>query len=390
MVKSTRNTTIREKNIEAILNLLFEENLSASQIARKLKLSKTAVSNILTEMEEINLVSNIANNGADLDKYQRSLYAINKTFAAIAIIEFGSVYINIAFAYLNGEVFMKEKISDQEFLDLNSLNIVVDKYEEMKKTIPSNVHVPVCVISSPGQINRYTDDIINSVKFNKIAEINIRTWFSEKFKIPIILKNDMNLAIIGETELSANDKAINNALLVYIDSGIGGAIINNGKLVDGDDGFAAEFGLIKTFDNFGNHLYYDLICSINSIKSKISYRKNLGEKTIISDGFRYRDVVEAFHQEDELTVDVVKYTAKKIGQLISDLYNIFNYRNIYIGGRIKLMGEKYLNIVKENINKDLDSINLEYTRYDDESIFYGAIILGSKYIFKNINLLVSE
>lgn len=384
MVKATKNVNIREANIEAILRLLLKVNLSAAQIARELNLSKTAVANILIEMEELNLVENIATNGASLEKYQRSLYQINKEAGAMLIIEFGSVYVNVILSYLNGEAISKVKLDNLEFLTIDSLELIVKEYQELARKVIPNIPVLVCVISAPGQINKDTDDIVKSVKFKHIKDTNVRTWFIEKIKIPVIIKNDINLAIIGEQKIHNTTSSLDNALLLYIDSGIGGAIMNKGKLIDGDDGFAAEFGLIKTYDNFGNHLYYDLICSINSIKTQVLYRKNIGNETIINEEFKYRDVVEAYIKEDELVTEVVTYTAGKIGELISDLYNIFNYKNIFIGGRIKDLGNKYLDSVKASINIDLREINLQYTESDDDAAFYGAVVLGTNYVFKNI------
>lgn len=382
---STKNVEIRKRNIEAILNTLFKEKLSASQLSRRLKLSKTAIINILAEMEELELVVNIADNNGTSTKWQRTLYEISKNAGIITILEFGSVYIKIILAYLNGEIIDQTTLDEEEFLTMDSLNNIVKETNKLLNKNHLNNQVLLTIISAPGQISKTSGDIIKSIKFREIKDLNIRLWFLEQLKTPVILKNDINLAILGELDKTKEIETIENAILIFIDSGMGGAIFNEGKILEGSEGFAAEFGLVKTFDKFGNHVYYDLICSINSIKKQIEYQKRLYEEPLKYGRLRYRHVVKLYNEDDPITLDITKYSANKIGELINDLNNIFNYKHFFIGGRIKALGDRYLNWVKEITNGDL--INVSYSTYDDDAIIYGAITHGVRYAFKNITEL---
>src|SRR5690554_2908451 len=197
--RGIKNTGIRENNIESILRLLYTKQLSATHIAKALKLSKTAVFKILSEMEGMNLVENIADSDNENEKYKRTLYAIKQEAGILGVVEFGSTYIKIVFSYLNGEIFDETILEDKEFLNLDDLNkictIILNKKKQFETDTRSIISI---IVSAPGQINKFTDEIENSVKFNLIKDVPVRAFFEEKLKLNVILKNDINLAIIGE------------------------------------------------------------------------------------------------------------------------------------------------------------------------------------------------
>lgn len=375
--QGVKNTGIRENNIESILRLLYTKQLSATHIAKALKLSKTAVFKILSEMEGMNLVENLADSDNENEKYKRTLYAIKQEAGILGVVEFGSTYIKIVFSYLNGEIFDETIIEDREFLNLDDLNeictIILNKKKQFETDTRSIISI---IVSAPGQINKFTDEIENSVKFNLIKDVSVRAFFEEKLQLNVILKNDINLAIIGEQHYGKIERITENGILIYVDSGMGGAILNENKIIEGDYGYAAEFGLISTYDQFGNNLVYDLICSINSIKKQITYQQFMGKSTMIGEKFRYRNVVKAFYEKDELVLEVVKYTAHKLGELISNLSYIFNYRQFFVGGRIKALGQQYLDWVLEGLDPKIKDISIKFTTLGDENIIYGAIHVG--------------
>ncbi|OED27076.1 hypothetical protein A9269_05330 [Acholeplasma laidlawii] len=97
---------------------------------------------------------------------------------------------------------------------------------------------------------------------------------------------------------------------------------------------------------------------------------------MIGEKFRYRDVVKAFYEKDALVLEVVKYTAHKLGELISNLSYIFNYRQFFVGGRIKALGQQYLDWVLEGLDPKIKDISIKFTTLGDENIIYGAIHVG--------------
>ncbi len=73
---------------------------------------------------------------------------------------------------------------------------------------------------------------------------NLKTIFSEKYQIPVLLENDSNCAALGEMVQGAA-RGYKNFCMVTFGTGIGGAIVINSKLYRGSNYKAGEVGFTK-------------------------------------------------------------------------------------------------------------------------------------------------
>lgn len=74
-------------------------------------------------------------------------------------------------------------------------------------------------------------------------DVPLADWLEAKTGKPTILANDANCAGLGEAWLGAG-RQFQNLILLTLGTGVGGAIILDGKLFVGHQGAAAELGLI--------------------------------------------------------------------------------------------------------------------------------------------------
>jgi len=381
----SKQKNIRIYNIKNILNLLYKRKLSLSEIAKATKLSKQAVINILTEMLEKKFIKNTL--GENGKKWQRTLYEIADDAGFFCITDFGSTFIRIIFSNFNGDILFEKRFDDEEFITLESLEIVIEEINKNKKIFESkNYAMLLNIISTPGKINRIDEEIYYSKKFEKVSNIKIKEKFSKEIGVKTILKNDINLSVLGEKEASENEN-IEDLVVIYIDSGIGGAILNKSSVIEGKNGYAAEFGLISTILD-GKSVKYDRICSINSIKKSILERIRNKEESILGEKFRFKDVVDAFYKQDNLVLDAVYKTTNKISLLINNLANILDINSFIISGRITHLGEKYLNWVKEGIVDD--NIEIKLSTLNQDAPVLGAIRLAVKCGFEILSKMESN
>jgi len=74
-------------------------------------------------------------------------------------------------------------------------------------------------------------------------DVPLADWLEEKTNLPTVIANDGNCAGLGEAWLGAG-RRFGNFILLTLGTGVGGAIILNGKLFTGHQGAAGELGLI--------------------------------------------------------------------------------------------------------------------------------------------------
>ena len=100
--------------------------------------------------------------------------------------------------------------------------------------------------------------------------VPLADWLEEQTGLPTVIANDANCAGLGEAWLGAGRK-YQNLILLTLGTGVGGAIILNGKLFTGHQGAAGELGLITLNPegyscNSGNQGSLEQYASVGAIR----------------------------------------------------------------------------------------------------------------------------
>lgn len=103
-------------------------------------------------------------------------------------------------------------------------------------------------------------------------DVPLADWLEAKTGLPTILANDANCAGLGEAWLGAG-RRFQNLILLTLGTGVGGAIILDGKLFVGHQGAAGELGLITlnphgSMCNSGNQGSLEQYVSVTAIRRR--------------------------------------------------------------------------------------------------------------------------
>jgi glucokinase len=103
-------------------------------------------------------------------------------------------------------------------------------------------------------------------------DVPLADWLEAKTERPVIIANDANCAGLGEAWLGAG-RWYQNLILLTLGTGVGGAIILNGKLFVGHHGTAGELGLITLNPegppcNSGNRGSLESYTSVQAIRRR--------------------------------------------------------------------------------------------------------------------------
>ncbi|MFV0491028.1 MAG: ROK family protein [Pseudorhodobacter sp.] len=98
-------------------------------------------------------------------------------------------------------------------------------------------------LTFPGIVNR--DGMIVRAPILGWHNVSIMNelWSAFPHLRDILCENDANAFVLAEIEDGAI-RDVQNALGIWLDVGVGGAIVNNGRLMRGENGFSGEFGHI--------------------------------------------------------------------------------------------------------------------------------------------------
>jgi glucokinase len=83
--------------------------------------------------------------------------------------------------------------------------------------------------------------LATNAKFDDATRLDLPAWCEQAFRLPFLLENDARLALLGEYRFGAA-RGAQDAVMVTLGTGIGGAALLNGRLLQSKHGLAGSIG----------------------------------------------------------------------------------------------------------------------------------------------------
>lgn len=143
-------------------------------------------------------------------------------------------------------------------------------------------------IGTPGPVDATGRIAVVAINLANWHDVPLADLLEAKLNLPTFLANDANCAGLGEYWLGAG-KQFQNLILITLGTGVGGAIILDGKLFTGHRGAAGELGLITLNPdgpkcNSGNQGSLEQYASVSAIRRRTGLEPSqLGELAMSGD-----------------------------------------------------------------------------------------------------------
>ena len=255
---------------------------------------------------------------------------------------------HIAIGVINNNEFIVEKI-EKRLLAKEKKNIktTIESYIiENINDLRQKYKITEIGIAVPGTIQK--NEIIKSVNLN-VKNYNLVENLKKQIDLPIKIRNDAKCAAIAESKIGAL-KNYKRSIFLTLGTGIGGAVIINGKLLDTGELSGCEFGhMIIQKDgikcNCGKKGCFEKYASMKALKNNLRNSLGLNETTR---GQELLDKIRKNAEEEKIKKIIDEYIEYlSIG--ISNLINIFEPEAIGIGGSFVYFSDVLLEKLKTNI-----------------------------------------
>lgn len=211
----------------------------------------------------------------------------------------------------------------------------------------------------------------------------------KKYRKRVVMANDVNAGLLGEAWLGAA-KGLSHVVGIFPGTGVGGAVISDGKLLLGAQGAATELGhVIINIDgplcHCGNRGCLEALTSRWAIERDIRAAVKSGRKSIVSklndgklDTIKSRVLKEALAENDPVVRSVMARAARVLGKTAVSLNHTFNPQAIIFGGGvIKACGDFILPIVSKELNTDpffkkFNTCRILPSKLGDDAVLLGA------------------
>ncbi len=233
----------------------------------------------------------------------------------------------------------------------------------------------------PGIVNAEKGIVYQSPHFPHWKNFKIQTLVQRKISFPVFMDNDANMAALGEAWLGKG-KALKNFILLTLGTGIGGGIILNKKVWQGDSGFAGELGHLVIAQNgrlcaCGGQGCLERYASLVGLEEEW---KNLSEDPFTSP----QDLFLRAKKGDWKALELWKRFGYSLGVGIASLMNVLGIENIVLGGGISEAFEVFKEGMQQGMKNHLYETSFKKMKVYRAKLKNKAGILGCAYqVFNN-------
>ncbi|MBA7571659.1 Glucokinase [subsurface metagenome] len=302
-------------------------------------------------------------------------------------IDLGGTFVKLALVSEKGDFLFEEKLSIGEKASKEKiLDTISDAIQlVMKKAREENIPVIGIGIGSPGVV--YNGVVVGGAEnLNGWENLDLSSIFSDEFGLPVHVDNDANVMGLGESVYGAA-KGCTDVLFFTVGTGIGGAMIINGKLYGGYKNRGAELGHFtidhKGIDcNCGGRGCLEAYASTAALIKQ--YAELSGKNANAIDGHY---IVKKFKEGEENALKCMNEHVDYLGHGIASFINTFAPQKVVIGGGISEAGQFYIDMIKKAVFKYVMPACAIYTDIAGASLGNKAGCLGAaSLVFSNINL----
>lgn len=267
----------------------------------------------------------------------------------------------IFWAVLNGRGIILVKKTESPTQN-SSQEALIKQIMQIAKNAQSNMKVKefqYVAIATPGLVD--CDGKVSYAVNLPWLNTPLKEILEKKLETSIIVENDAKAAALGEFYFGVGIGAI-NLLYMTIGTGIGGALVLEGKLYRGSYNIAGEFGHFSIDPNgylcpCGNHGCLDLYASGLAIAHNAQKQLQSGRQSLLAKYQKRREpitakmVINAARNGDKLSQQIVSDAGRSLGVGIVNLIRAFDPDRIVLGGSIVKAGKLFLDPMKRVINE---------------------------------------
>lgn len=206
-------------------------------------------------------------------------------------------------------------------------------------------------VAVPGLVDRKTRRVAFSTINPEHEKVDFSSELEKKTGVRVAVENDANAAAYGEFILGAG-RGSQTMFYATLGTGVGGALIYDGRIWHGTSGFAGEFGHIAINSD---GLKLEGVASSANIVQRTKKRfhqdhtsslNKIGETDIT-----LADIIKAAREEDDFSRMMLERTGGYIGTAIAGVINLLNIEKIVVGGEIMQARSLVLDAIIERARK---------------------------------------
>ncbi len=336
---------MKDHNKNLVFRTIFEcEPISRVEIARRTRLTRTTVSQIVAELMQEGLVEERGVVSVGVGK-PRTMLGINEEARSFIGVDLSNEVYRGALFDLRGRIRCLVEWPLREPQGEGALAHVFELIDALLATAPS----PVLGIGvgTPGLVD-IGRGIVHQAVNRGWVDLPLKDLLSRRYGLPVYVANDSHMTALAEYRFGAGAGA-RNLVVLKIGEGIGSGVVIEGRLLDGDSHAAGEIGhlVVETEGEpctCGNRGCLETVASIRALIRQARQQAQMNPSSLLATLYRERgtlglpEVQEALEQGDIATRELVERAGRYLGIAIAAMVSVLDVERVVLGGEGAALG----------------------------------------------------
>ena len=378
---------MREMNRALVLEMIrHEKTVSRTHLARRSMLTKPTVASIVESLIAEGLVNEL---GFDITPSRRGrrsrLLELNDAASAFVGIHIGVRRTSVAVADARGRIRATRVVDSFVGQFGRALRILPSAVKAaLKEANLEQSRLAGVGVAIPGLVDQATGTCVLAPNL-RYYDVPVRAKLAETLGAPTTVRNITHAAAIAELRLGTA-RGVSSFVWVYVGSGIGSAIVVDGRVVYGKQGFSGELGHCVVLDGGGSQCGCGGMGCLETVASgraiEAAARASVGGAMRAgrpSKPLEAHEIAIAARAGDPEARRIMARAGEYLGIGISYLLNLLNPEMVVLGGRVIQAGECLLEPIRASVSRHAmrsQGIPVVPSTVGDDIMLRGAVLLA--------------
>lgn len=340
-----QSTHLREHNLSTILRAVVSSPspLSRAALAKQTRLTKPTVSKLVEELIGAHLVQEDAPVRSGAGRPMVPLLPAMDTLAAIGI-EVAADHVVCLAVDLAGRTLSRrtEYVSVTSATTEDAISCCARLIDQVRGEVG---HLPIVgvVAAIPGRIAPDGDHVLSAPNLGwaQVPFVSLLREHPALADLSVRAQNDNRLSVLTELDQRPGES------FIYIRgyTGVGGAVVIDGELLDGVHGWAGEFGHTVVQPGGARCRCGRRGC----LEAYISYH-SLRERAGLGDDVLIDELINALARSGD-RADVIGTIGRSLGLAVANAMNVLDVSTVVLSGYLAPIAEEISPVVRETVDR---------------------------------------
>lgn len=394
--QGSNSNRVKQHNLQVVLlSLLHEGKLSRVQLAQKTNLSNTTITNLIAELIEQGIVTEVDEGDARPDEFRpvgrpRTNIQIEPNARYVIGIHIGVGLFRVGITNICNELLHNQVVYFDK--GLPAAQVLAKMVETVEAVLQASGVAREKIlgvgVGASGLVDFQSG--VNLVAPNlNWHNIPLREFFQQAFNLPVVVDNNVRTMALAETYFGAG-RGVGSLAFVYGRTGVGAGLIFKGEVFRGSTQGAGEIGhtviLLRGGElcRCGQRGCLETLISEEAILRQADQIAAVNPQGIMAQTLADENdispierVFRAARSGDTIVQAMLEDRAYYLGVALSSMVNLFNPQLIFLGGIFSRGQDFFLKPVIRTVNEMSFGGLGQQVRIEPTSFGWKAGVLGA-------------